>query len=52
MWIFPNQDWMIEKFGKGISYLREICKYAQENATEEDIVEIMDTIELIKKAYK
>lgn len=52
MWIFPNQDWMIEKFGKGIVYLRDICKYAQENVTKEELDEVMETIELIKNAYK
>ena len=52
MWIFPNQPWMVEKFGKGISYLRDICKYAQENVTKEQLDEVLETIELVKKAYK
>lgn len=51
IWIFANQEWMYEKFGKGVAYLRDICKYAQQNATQKDIDEIMDIIEKIKNEY-
>lgn len=51
VWILPSQDWMIEKFGKGVSYARDICKYAQENVTEEKIQEILETIEKIKTYF-
>ena len=52
VWIFPNQDWMIEKFGKGVSYLRDICEYAKQTVSSDDIQEILKTIEKIKIAYK
>ena len=42
---------MIDKFGKGVSYARDICKYAQENVTEEKIQEILETIEKIKTYF-
>jgi hypothetical protein len=38
---------MVEKFGRGISYLRDISKYAKEHATDaekEDIVKIADDV--------
>lgn len=47
IWIFPEYDWMVEKFGCGISYLRDISKYAKEHATDaekEDIVKIADDV--------
>ena len=31
IWIFPNYSWMTEKFGKGITYFRDISEYAQKN---------------------
>ena len=37
IWIFPNQEWMKEKFGYGLQYLREINSYAKQNASDEDI---------------
>lgn len=51
VWIFPNQKWMTEKFGKGITYLRDICEYSQKNATAKDKEEILKTIEKIRKYY-
>jgi len=52
IWIFPNHDWMKEKFGKGASEIRKICTYAKENATEEDIEKILLTVEKIKQYFK
>lgn len=49
IWIFPWHDWMIEKFGKDISYLRDIAKYAKENASEEERNNVIETVELVKK---
>jgi hypothetical protein len=43
---------MIEKFGKGVSYLRDICEYAKQTVSSDDIQEILKTIEEIKDAYK
>ncbi|MBP3707321.1 MAG: hypothetical protein J6J36_01770 [Clostridia bacterium] len=39
---------MIEKFGKGIKYFRDISEYAQRNATENDVKEILDIIDRVK----
>ena len=47
IWIFPKYDWMVEKFGQGISYLRDISKYAKEHATDtekERVVKIADDV--------
>ena len=52
IWIFPNYDWMNEKFGKGIKYLRDISEYAQKNITENSIKEIFNIIEKIKKYFQ
>ena len=51
VWIFPNYDWMTQKFGKGIKYLRDISEYAQKNVTDEDIKEILEDIEKVKKYF-
>lgn len=52
VWIFPNYEWMNEKFGKGITYLRDICSYAQENVKQKDIDEILDTIRKLKNYFE
>ena len=52
IWIFPNYHWMTEKFGKGITYLREISEYAKKNSNEEEIQKVLDTIEKIKTYFK
>jgi len=51
IWLFPYYDWMQEKFGKGIKYLRDINEYVIENATEEDKSETLDTIEKLKEYF-
>lgn len=52
MWLFPNQPWMLKEFGKGVSYVRDICAYAQENATKEDKEKILDTVEKVRNIFK
>lgn len=49
IWIFPNQEWMKEKFGFGLQYLRDINSYARENATAEDTDKVIETIEQIRE---
>lgn len=48
IWIFPNHNWMIKKYGKGLKHIRDIMEYAKENTNEYDIKKILDTIEKIK----
>ena len=48
IWIFPNQEWMQEKFGYGLQYLREINSCARQNASAEDINKVIKTVEEIK----
>lgn len=48
IWLFPCLDWMKERFGKGIKYLRDINEYVVQNATEKDKQEVLDTIERLK----
>ncbi|MBQ9659124.1 MAG: HIT family hydrolase [Clostridia bacterium] len=52
VWIFPNYKWMTEKFGKGIKYLRDISEYAKKNVNENNIKEILNTIEKIRKYFE
>lgn len=52
IWIFPNYEWMNEKFGKGIAYLRDISSYVQKNVTQKEIDEILDTIEKLKDYFQ
>lgn len=51
MWIFPNNDWMVKKFGQGASYIRDICDYMKENASDEYIEQVLETIKKIKENY-
>ena len=43
---------MAERFGKGITYLRDISKYAKENASENDIKEVLNVIDRIREYFK
>ena len=51
IWIFPNYPWMIEKFGKGVSYLRDISSYAQDNIIEDKIKEVLAVIKKVKEYF-
>ena len=52
VWIFPNYSWMTEKFGKGIKYLRDISEYAKDNVKEDDIKEILNVIDKVRKYFE
>lgn len=52
VWLFPYHEWMKEKFGKGIQYLRDINKYVIQNATQKDIEEVISTNEKIKRYFR
>ena len=52
IWLFPEYDWIKEKFGKGIKYLRDINEYIKENVTEDDKKKVLDTIEKLKRYFK
>ena len=49
IWIFPDQEWMQEKFGYGLQYLRVINAYARENASDEDAIRVIKVAEEIKE---
>lgn len=51
IWLFPNYEWMQEKFGKGIKYLRDINEYVIQNATEEDKKEVLEVVKNLKKYF-
>lgn len=51
IWLFPNYEWMQEKFGKGIIYLRDINEYVIENATEEDKKEVLEVVQKLKRYF-
>ena len=48
IWIFPNQEWMKEKFGYGLQYLREINSYARQHASAEDTYKVIKVVEEIR----
>ncbi|SJZ91785.1 HIT family protein [Anaerorhabdus furcosa] len=50
-WIFPQLEWM-KQDSKRINNIREICKYAQLNATEKDKYEILVTVKKLKSKFK
>lgn len=49
IWLFPYYDWMKERFGKGIKYLRDINEYVIKNATEKDKKEVLETVQRLIK---
>ncbi len=51
VWIFPNYEWAIKKFGDGVSHVRDICEYVINNATPGDIKEVLNTINRIREKY-
>lgn len=51
IWLFPCYNWMKEKFGKGIKYLRDINQYVMENETEEDRQRVLKTCERLKEYF-
>lgn len=52
IWLFPNYEWMQEKFGKGVKYLRDISEYAKENVTQKDMKEVLDIVEKLINIIK
>lgn len=52
IWIFPNYDWMLEQFGKGVSYLRDIMHYAEEHADDMVRQEVLAAIEKVRDYFK
>lgn len=52
IWIVPNYDWMNEKFGKGVTYLRDIADYAKNNATKADVENCLKVSENVKEYLK
>lgn len=52
IWIFPYYDWMGEKFGKGITYLRDISSYAKENSDSDNIKQVLKVVEDVRNKFK
>ena len=48
IWIFPNQEWMLDKFGYGLQYMRDINAFAKDNASDADIENVIRTVKEIK----
>lgn len=42
---------MTEKFGKGVSYLRDISAYSQENVNKDKIKEVLKVIREVKEYF-
>ena len=51
IWLFPYYDWMKEKFGKGIKYLRDINQYVMDNYTEENKQKVLETCNRLKEYF-
>ena len=49
IWIFPVQPWMVERFGSGVSTLREVAAYAKTHATPETIQKVLDTAAQVRE---
>lgn len=51
IWLFPNYDWMNEKFGKGIKYLRDINQYMMNNYTEQNKQKVLEICNRLKEYF-
>lgn len=51
IWIFPEHDWMIDRFGKGIQFLRDISQYAKDTADKDVINDVLKTITEIREYF-
>ncbi len=51
IWILTTHEWMAQKFGIGLGYLRQIFEYTKKNATPKEKQEVLDTIEEIKQYF-
>ncbi len=49
IWIFPEHEWMIDKFGKGIQFLRDISQYAKAVVDENVVDDILETVSIIRE---
>lgn len=50
VWIYPQYDWMKEKFKNTMGYVKEIFDYAKTNLkTPENLQRIIETSNLVKK---
>ena len=52
IWIFPKYDWMVEQYGQGMSYLRDISKYAKEWATDEEKERVVKVAGDVRKYFE
>ena len=39
-------------FGKGVGAIKDICKYAKSNASNEDIQQCLNTVQKLKEYFK
>lgn len=52
VWIFPCHKEYKKIFGKGIGAIKDICKYAKRNASDEDIQQCLNTVQKLKEYFK
>lgn len=53
LWIVPVYDWMVQKFGRGISNVKEMMKYARsEMKTSQNLAEVKRVSEMVRDALK
>ena len=52
IWIFPAYDWMEEKFGVGIKYLRDISNYARNNFDQDTVDQVVEVAGMIRDYIK
>lgn len=53
LWLFPRYEWKNKMFDSTLTSVREIMKVARnEHKTEENVKEILATVELIKRVVQ
>ena len=51
IWIFPEHEWMTDKYGRGIQLLRDISRDAKEHADNSVIEDVLKTVAIIKDYF-
>ncbi|WP_026504337.1 hypothetical protein [Butyrivibrio sp. NC3005] len=49
--IFPEQEWMTDKYGRGIQFLRDISRDAKEHSDNSVIEDVLKTVAIIKDYF-
>jgi len=51
IWILPTRKLMIDKYKGGVTYIKDIFKYAQENSNQKNLIEVSRTVDEVRENF-